>query len=132
MYNIIWKDLDIVLFLLLGLKDIIIQDERVLIFLCQDQPPWLASPSRSIEKSKSILVVDNLYNDRSRHIPLQKVSNLKSLTELLIPHNWIGSPHSTTSQFSTSLVTTSLVSSTEPIKEAVFPKVVICNKYRLR
>ena len=40
--------------------------------------------------------------------------------------------NSTTSQFSTSFVTTNLVSSTEPISEATFPKVVICNKYRLR
>ena len=40
--------------------------------------------------------------------------------------------HSTVNQFRTSTVSTSLVTSTEPIELATFPKVVICNKYKLR
>merc|ERR1712156_245401 len=39
---------------------------------------------------------------------------------------------STVKQFKTSTVATNLISSTEPISSALFPKVVICNKYRLR
>ena len=39
---------------------------------------------------------------------------------------------STVKQFTTSTVSTSLISSTEPIELATFPKVVICNKYKLR
>ena len=39
---------------------------------------------------------------------------------------------STVKQFTTSTVSTSLVSSTEPIELATFPKVVFCNKYQLR
>ena len=35
-------------------------------------------------------------------------------------------------QFTTSTVATSLTSSTEPIANAAFPKIVICNKYKLR
>ena len=52
----------------------------------------------------------------------QKFKKLQKLT-----------PHlSTVKQFTTSTVSTSLVSSTEPIALATFPKVVICNKYQLR
>ena len=39
---------------------------------------------------------------------------------------------STVKQFTTRTVSTSLTSSTEPIEDATFPKIVICNKYRLR
>ena len=39
---------------------------------------------------------------------------------------------STVKQFTTRTVSTSLTSSTEPIRDATFPKIVICNKYRLR
>ena len=39
---------------------------------------------------------------------------------------------STVKQFTTRTVSTSLTSSTEPIGDAAFPKIVICNKYRLR
>ena len=39
---------------------------------------------------------------------------------------------STVNQFKTSTVSTSLISSTESIGLAKFPKIVICNKYQLR
>ena len=39
---------------------------------------------------------------------------------------------STVKQFTTSTVSTSMVTSTENISLATFPKVVICNKYKLR
>ena len=39
---------------------------------------------------------------------------------------------STVNQFKTSTVSTSLISSTESIGLANFPKIVICNKYQLR
>ena len=54
---------------------------------------------------------------------LTKLQKVNKLT----PHHT-----STVKQFRTSTVSTSLVSSTEPIRFATFPKVVICNKYQIR
>ena len=93
----------------------------------QYQSAWLASYSWVFNHRENLLVSHHSCHGRAGNLPLQQVSKEKlQKLQKLTPDT------STVKQFTTSTVSTSLVSSTEPIALATFPKVVICNKYQLR
>ena len=102
------------------------QNEPLLSILWQDHPPWLASHPRIANRWENILGRHHPGYGRVGSLPVQQVIQ-SSNTEFTY-----FSFCSTVKQFTTRTVSTSLTSSTEPIRDATFPKIVICNKFRLR
>ena len=100
------------------------EDGHVFPFLQEHSFAWMASFAQCLLLWKNILVCHNLDCPCGGPFSLQQVNLGKNNIHISL--------RSTLTTYQEATVSTTLISKTTPIDKAKFPKMVICNKYKLR